>query len=118
MKPLRMFYRLLFALLIAAFVGCQSDSPTEPSGGGPVVTPKPPDPVTTYNVQVTANPGEIIANGEASSTITVRVRRTDNGQPPPDGTQVTLTTTLGRFGSTSGPSQTTLQLVNGEAQAV
>ena len=118
MKPLRMFSRLLFALLIAAFIGCQSDSPTEPSGGGPVVTPKPPDPVTTYNVQVTANPGEIIANGEASSTITVRVRRTDNGQPPPDGTQVSLTTTLGRFGSISGPSQTTLQLVNGEAQAV
>lgn len=118
MKPLRTFSRLLFALSLAAFVGCQSDSPTEPSGGGPVVTPKPPDPVTTYNVQVTANPGEIVANGEASSTINVRVRRTDNGQPPPDGTQATLSTTLGSFGSTGGPNQTTLQLVNGEAQAV
>ncbi|HSK80294.1 MAG TPA: IPT/TIG domain-containing protein [Thermoanaerobaculia bacterium] len=118
MKPQKTVSRLLFALLFAAFVGCQSDSPTEPSGGGPIATPKPPDPVTTFNVSVSANPGEIIANGEASSTITVRVRRTDNGQPPPDGSQVALTTTLGSFGSVNGPNQVTLQLVNGEAQAV
>lgn len=119
MKPQRTLSRLLFALLLAAFCfGCQSDSPTEPSGGGPVVTPKPPDPVTTYTVTVTANPGEIVADGEASSTVNVRVRRTDNGQPPPDGSQVTLTTTLGSFGSAGGPSSVTLQLVNGQAQAV
>jgi hypothetical protein len=118
MKSQRTLFRLLFALLLAAFVGCQSDSPTEPSGGGPVVTPKPPEPITTFNVTVTANPGEIVANGEASSTVTVRVRRSDTGQPPPDGSPVTLTTTLGSFGSVGGPNQVTLQLVNGEAQAV
>jgi hypothetical protein len=46
------------------------------------------------------------------------VRRNDTGQPPADLTEVELTTTLGNFGSTTGPQEVTLQLVNGRAQAV
>jgi IPT/TIG domain len=117
MQLLRNASRLLFALVLAAAVGCQSDSPTEPSGS-PTVTPKPPDPVTTFIVEVSASPGELVAGGETSSNIVVRVRRSDNGQPPPDLTPVTLTTTLGGFGSPNGPNTTQLQLVNGEANAV
>lgn len=109
--------RLLPALALMAFVGCTS-SPTEPSSGGTPVTPKPPDPVVSYTVSVTANPAEITAGSSGSSTVTVDVRRADNGQPPPDLTKVTLTTTLGGFGSASGPQTVELDLVNGRAQAV
>lgn len=117
MLSLKNASRLLFALVLTAAVGCQSDSPTEPSGSTPI-TPKPPDPVTTFLVDVTVNPGELVAGGDTSSNILVKVRRSDNGQPPPDLTPVTLTTTLGSFGSPAGPNSIQLQLVNGEASAV
>jgi hypothetical protein len=49
--------------------------------------------------------------------VTIKVQRTDNGQPPPDLTTVTVTTTLGEFGSSgSGLQSTTVQLVGGQAQ--
>jgi hypothetical protein len=115
MKPLRNVAHLLFALALAAAVGCTSDSPTEPSV--PPSNPKPPVPVTTYAVTVTASPTQLTAGSTTPSTITVQVRATDTGQPPPDLTNVTLTTTLGEFGSAgSGQKTVTLQLVNGRAQ--
>jgi PKD repeat protein len=81
------------------------------------VTSKPPVPQTSYTVSVTANPPNITGGGTNSSTVTVEVRRTDNGQPPADGSQVTVATTLGNFNSSSGPQTVTLALVNGRAQA-
>ena len=104
----------LAASVLVAALGCTS-SPTEPSS--PPVTSKPPVPQTSYTVSVTANPPNITGGGTASSTVTVEVRRTDNGQPPADGSQVTVNTTLGNFNSTSGPQTVTLALVNGRAQA-
>ncbi|MFL6195245.1 MAG: IPT/TIG domain-containing protein [Thermoanaerobaculia bacterium] len=117
MRFLRNAPRLLAAVALAAVLGCTS-SPTEP-GSSPPVTPKPPNPpstVTVYNVTVTANPPEI--SGDSSSTITVQVRRADDGSPPPDGTAVAVTTTLGGFNAVGGPRSVSLQLVNGRAQAV
>lgn len=119
MKPSSKVIHLILALALSFAVGCQSDSPTEPASGGPPATPKPPAPVTLYNVTVTANPPSIIASSGTPSTVTVNVRRTDNGQAPSDLTKVTLTTTLGEFGSIgSGLKTLELQLVNGRAQAV
>jgi large repetitive protein len=106
------------AVLAAALVvvsGCTS-SPSEPSSG-PVVTPKPPEQGVSFTVSVTADPAELTAGSTTPSIITVAVRRTDTGQPPADGSQVTVTTTLGAFGSATGPQQVTLQLTNGSAQA-
>jgi hypothetical protein len=115
MRLFRNATALLAAAVLAAALGCTS-SPTEPST--PPATPKPPAPVTTYTVSVTANPPSITAGSVGSSTITVEVRQTDNGQPPPDGSQVTITTTLGTFNSAnSGVTSLTLGLVNGRAQA-
>jgi len=117
MQSLRPFSRLLFAFGFALALGCQSDSPTEP--GIPPATSKPPVPVTTFNITVTASPSDLSA-GEAtsSSTVTVQVRRSDNGATPPDGTQVTLNTSLGSFNSPEGPRSIQVQLVGGRAQAV
>jgi hypothetical protein len=117
MKPLKNALHLLCAVALAASMGCQSDSPTEPSSGGTPATPKPPTPVTTYTINVTASPGSLVAASGTPSTVTIDVRRTDTGLPPPDLTEVTVTTTLGEFGSAgSGTRTTTVQLVNGRAQ--
>ena len=124
MRSIRNLIRLLLPLLAVAVLaalavsGCTS-SPTEPSGGGSgPITPKPPDPVISFNITVTANPSEITAGSEGTSNITVQVRRADNGAPPPDLTKVTLTTNLGGFGTVGGPTTVELDLVNGQAQAV
>jgi hypothetical protein len=118
MRVFKIALRLSSAFALAAVLGCTS-SPTEPSsGGGGTITPKPPEPVVTFAVTVTANPSQIVAGGTGSSQITVDVRRSDNGQPPPDLTPVTLTTNLGGFGSSGGPQSIQLQTVNGRVQAV
>ncbi len=105
---------LAFALALAA---CTS-SPSEPKQTP--TTPVPPVPLLTYNVTVTASPNQLTAGvPTASSTITVTVRRNDNGQIPADLTPVTLTTSLGEFGSAGSGTQTVnLQLVGGQATAV
>lgn len=104
------------ALGLAILAGCQSDSPTEPSGG--TITPKPPVPPVTTTVSVTANPPQITAGSQTPVTITVDVRRSD-GTIPADQTPVTVTTSLGEFGSLGGgQTTTTLQLVNGRAQTI
>ncbi|HVR98903.1 MAG TPA: IPT/TIG domain-containing protein [Thermoanaerobaculia bacterium] len=117
MKTLKNASRLLFALALVAVAGCSSDSPTEPSGGTPA-TPKPPEPTVSYNVTVSVSPPQLTAGDTTPATVTVDVRRADNGLPPADSTPVTLTTTLGDFGSVgSGQQSIQVQLVNGRAQA-
>jgi|HubBroStandDraft_3_1064219.scaffolds.fasta_scaffold23030_1 hypothetical protein len=124
MKPHRITLHTLHTLLPAlaavlalAGAGCSSKSPSEPSGGGGR-SPIPPPPVTGFSVVVTANPGQLTTGTTTGSTITVRVVNTSTGRPPADATPVTLTTTLGNFGSATGPQQITLQLVGGQAAAV
>ncbi len=116
MKPLKNALHLLCVLGLVASMGCQSDSPTEPSGNSPA-TPKPPTPTTTYTITVTSNPTQILAGSQTPTTVTVNVRRSDTGEVPADLTTVNLSTSLGNFGSLgSGLTTTTVQLVNGRAQ--
>ncbi|HEY2295141.1 MAG TPA: IPT/TIG domain-containing protein [Thermoanaerobaculia bacterium] len=116
MRLFRNATALLAASLLAAALGSCTSSPTEPKS--PPVTPKPPVPQTTFAITVTANPQNVTAGSGGSSTITVEVRQTDTGQPPPDGSQITLNTSLGSFNSaTSGQQSVTLALVNGRASA-
>src|SRR5690349_10076479 len=109
MKPLKIISCLFFGLALA-LAGCQSDSPTEPGGGGPVATPKPPGPVTTFSVPVTVGPTQLVAGDSNPANVTVDVRRNDTGQPPADLTQVVVTTSLGNFNNATGPQEVTLQL--------
>jgi hypothetical protein len=121
MRPLNNFTRPLLGVALGVALalasGCQSNSPTEPKSSGTPVTPKVPEPVTTYNVSVTANPAALSAGSSTPSNVTIQVHRTDNGQAPPDLTQVQVTTSLGEFNAAgSGLTTTTVQLVNGQAQ--
>ncbi len=118
MRSLKRLTRPLLGIALVLAVGCQSSSPTEPkTTGGTPATPKIPTPVTTYNVSVSATPNSLAASSTTPAKVTIRVTRADNGQPPPDLTEVTVSTTLGEFGSSgSGLTSTTVQLVNGQAQ--
>lgn len=115
MKSSKALLPLLLLPVALAALAC-SDSPSEPRQNP--VPPQPPPPVVNFNVSVAASPAQIAAGGNQPSTITVQVRRADNGQPPANLQPVTLTTTLGGFGTTGGPQSVELQLVNGQAQAV
>jgi len=116
MNRLRKSILILLPAALAVYAGCTSKSPSEPRVDP--VPPVPPPTSVTFNVTVTANPGQLAIGSGQSSTITVRVVRADNGQPPANLTPITLSTTLGAFGSSTGTSTTTLQLTNGTAQAV
>jgi len=121
MKPLNKLIRPLLgialAIVFALVFACQSSSPTEPRNSGSPANPKPPAPVTTYTISVTANPSALSAGSSTPSNVTIRVVRSDTGQPPPDLTEVTVATSLGEFGSVgSNLTSTTVQLVNGQAQ--
>ena len=116
MKPLRIVPSLVFGLALA-LAGCQSDSPTEPGGGGNPASPKPPTPVTTFRITISASPSQLAAGGSDPSFITVDVVQSDTGRAPSDGTEVSLTTSIGSFGSVGGAATTKVQVVGGRAQA-
>jgi hypothetical protein len=108
------FLLVLAALLAFAvpFAGCSSDSPTEPERTPPP-SPNPP-PANTYAVTVTASQTTLPIGSDESSQITVRARRNDNGALPANGTEITLTTSLGTFAG--GGSSITVPLIGGQAR--
>jgi hypothetical protein len=108
-------FQLPTLLLVAALAAaaCTSDSPSEPR-----VTPSnpiPAPPVITYTVSVNVVPGQLQIGAAVPATVNVQVRRADNGQAPPDGSDVVISTTLGALGTVSGPQQVTADLVGGNA---
>jgi hypothetical protein len=67
-------------------------------------------------VSVTVSAAEIAAGSADPLIVTVQVRRTDNGQPPPDGTTAIVSASLGALGSPGGPGSVVVALGNGVAQ--
>ncbi len=120
MKPFRHHHRILTAALAAALAlaaACGTHSPTEPTSQP--ISPKVPPPVASFVVTITASPNHLTIGSSTNSKINVKVVNAQDGTPPPDGTPVTLTSTLGEFNSIgSGLLTVTLQLVHGTAQAV
>lgn len=105
----------LLAVLALAAAGCSTDdspsSPTQPPAG-----PTPPIAPAGFTVSVTVNPGSLDAAASSPSTVTVTVRA-NSGAALPANSTVKLNTNLGAFGSASGSTEVTLDLVNGQAQA-
>ena len=103
---------LLMAGAAALAPGCSSDSPSEPSQ--PPGTPPGPPGGGTFAITVTVTPSTLEAGGTESATIRVEVRRTDNNQPPANGTTVVVSTSLGNLGAPGGPtSNQPVELTNG-----
>ncbi|HEV7670324.1 MAG TPA: IPT/TIG domain-containing protein [Thermoanaerobaculia bacterium] len=105
------------ALLLASVAGlilaaCNSSNPVAPA-------PPPPTGSSTFTVTLAASPSSLATGSTTPATITVSVRRTDNGQPPPNGTNVSVNTSLGSLGTDSSGNPvtiTTLALAGGSAQ--
>ena len=105
----------VLALMLAA--ACSTDSPTAPKQ-----VPAPPPgstPSAQWNISVSVEPNEITAGSDLPATVTVRVRRADNGQPPPSGSTIAISTNLGEFGSPgSGQQAGALTLFSGNGSAL
>ncbi len=103
---------LLFGLLAA----CSTDTPTAPER-----TPAPPpgsgDPSTAWNITVTSNVSSLTASSAQPATITIQVRRADNGQPPPTGTTVIASAGLGEFNSAGSGAQAIVVTLNSAGAA-
>lgn len=95
---------------------CGSDDPKSPTA--PPASPVPPTAPVTYAVTVTSTAASLTAGSNDFATVTIRATRTDTGAPAPNLTKVTLTTTLGSFGSASGPQTLEPELINGQVQVV
>ncbi|HLE83591.1 MAG TPA: IPT/TIG domain-containing protein, partial [Thermoanaerobaculia bacterium] len=111
--PLAAFAGLLLAGLALGLAGCDADSPSEPPQQ-PGTPPGTGGPSATYNITITLSPPEIPAGSADPVQVTVRVVRTDNGQPPPTGTTIILAAGGGAFGAPDGPSSVVVQTVNGQ----
>jgi len=100
----------LSALALLA-VGCSSKNPVAPN-------PPPATSSATFSVAVTATPSTLDLGATAPATVSIAVRRKDNGQPPLDGATCAITTSLGSFGTDGAgkPITTqTLKLLAGNA---
>ncbi len=108
------FASLLLVALPLLLAGCNASSPSEPSqqpgpppGSGPSNA--------TYNVTVSLSPSQVPAGATDPVTVNVRVVRTDNGQPPPNGTTVVVSASAGALGSETGATSVVVATTNGRA---
>jgi hypothetical protein len=106
---------LTAAFMLVALGACSTDTPTAPER-----TPAPPPgsgPSTAWNITVSVDPGSLTASAEQPATVTVRVRRADNGAAPPSGTTAVVSASLGEFFSAgSGEQVVAVSLSGGIAQ--
>ena len=91
--------------------GCDSSNPVSPA------PPAQPGPNDHFQITLSAAPAELLAGSGSPATITVTVRRRDDGLAPPDGTEVTVNTDRGSLG-VNDPSKTLadLELAGGAVQ--
>ena len=101
--------KLAAAGLLLAMVACSTDTPTAPER-----TPAPPPgstgTATTWSINVTVEPRDVPASSAQPATVSVEVRRTDDGRVPQDGTTVVVSAGLGEFNS-AGSGETTATLI-------
>ena len=102
---------LTVAFMLLALVACSTDTPTAPER-----TPAPPPgsgPTTSWNISVSVDPRNLTASATQPATITIRVRRADNGAPPPGGTTAVVSASLGEFNSAGSGEQVVVVALSG-----
>ena len=98
------------AALAMLAVACGKD-------GNPVALPTDPGNGASFTLGVTAETSQVQAGATTPTTITVVAHKTD-GTPPPNGTEVSINTSLGNFGTGGDGKPVQLvsrSLVNGMA---
>jgi hypothetical protein len=106
-------------ILLGCFGSLENDTGPSDPGGGTGNNP-PGGGTASFNITVTAIPPTLVANGLDISLITVHVRNADTGRSVPNGTAVTMYTTLGALntdGSITGDPRISVSVMNGMATA-
>lgn len=114
LKQLKLIAGWSVAVFAVALAGCSTDSPTAPQQQ-PI--PGPGAPSATWVLTVTVEPGSLTANATNPATVSIRVRRADTSAPPPNGTTVVVSTSLGEFGALgSGTTSVAAETIDGRTQ--
>ena len=111
MRALTSITKPLALLALVLAVGCSADSPSSPTA--PPSNPVPPPVTIPITFSITSSRATMQVNATEPAILTVRSFRADNGAPVSD--PVTVTTSLGTFGSVGGPTTVTLEPVGGIA---
>lgn len=89
--------RLLASLAVVSILvvmGCSVDSPTAPDQ---VATDPPTSGANSWKITVNVNPDQIPVSSDVPATVNVKVESRADGSNPPNGTTMTLSTSLGEF---------------------
>lgn len=111
---MRFAVRAVVIALSVVLAACNSSNPVAPD-----LTPPPSGGAGTFSISVSASPPEILAGGDAPSTLTITVLRQDNQLAPEDGTMASVSVDQGSLGvnDTANPVRVSnVSLVGGRAQ--
>lgn len=104
-------------VLLVVGLGCSTKSPTAPQQ-----TPAPPagtEVSAVWEITVDISPNEIARESAEPARVSVRVRKVGDGLPPPQGTTIVVSTSLGEFESLgSGLTSVALGTANGRAETL
>lgn len=95
------------AVLLVGFLGCSVDTPTAPDQ---VPAPPPTEGDNNWNISVSVVPDELVVGSDVPATVTVDVESRTDGSNPPNGTTMTVSTSVGEFGE-SGSGVTSVGVI-------
>ena len=82
------------SVILVGTLACSVDTPTAPDQvPGPTPDPGP----NAWNITVSVEPSELEAASAVPATVSIDVRSRDDGSRPPNGTTVSVSTSLGEF---------------------
>ena len=103
-------------VLILGVLGCSVDSPTAPDQ---VASDPPNAGADSWKISLNVSPGELAAGSDVPATVKVSVESRTDGSSPPNGTTMTLSTSLGDFEAAgSGVKSVGVSLYKGDASAL
>jgi len=102
--------------MLVGFLGCSVDTPTAPEQ---VPAPPPTTGGNNWNISVRVVPDELVVGSDVPATVEVDVESRADGSNPPNGTTMTLSTSVGEFGA-AGSAVTSVGVVidRGKASAL
>lgn len=101
---------------ILGVLGCSVDSPTAPDQ---VASDPPNAGANSWKISVSVNPDQIPVDSDVPATVNVKIESRADGSNPPNGTTMTLSTSLGEFSTQdSGLTSVGVSIHGGKASAL
>lgn len=102
MKTRRIGLLASLAVLLVGFLGCSVDTPTAPDQ---VPGPPPSSGGNNWEISVRVVPDELVVGSDVPATIEVDVESRADGSNPPNGTTITVSTSVGELGEVGSKLQ-------------